>query len=225
MDGLIRKIEGWIRNANKKLVIGISGHGAAGKTTFAGLLMDALKADVNYLHTDPYIISSSIRKHGTIEYTYNGSLHRFKMTACHPAAHHVPALERDIRMLKDGMDLLTIDTHYSPAVRLSSENNVTLVEGMSVAFADPELFDLLIYFYTDGPTEFARRYARDIGERGMDSDYLKQSHNERRIQYDVFMHPYSDHFDLIVKSTMDGNVSIEKNRVDPAAWHTNDKTT
>ena len=35
MDTLIQEMMRWIHNSDKKLIIGISGHGAAGKTTFA----------------------------------------------------------------------------------------------------------------------------------------------------------------------------------------------
>ena len=34
MKTLIQEIISWVRNADKKLIIGISGHGAAGKTNF-----------------------------------------------------------------------------------------------------------------------------------------------------------------------------------------------
>lgn len=210
MNTLIQEIIRWIQNSDKKLVIGISGHGAAGKTTFAHLLMEKLRNDVNYLNTDPYIVSSSIRKYAVIDYIFKGTLHRFKMTACHPAAHHVPSLERDVLMLKESMDLRTIDTHYLQSKILPSQNKVSIVEGMSVAFANAELFDLLIYFYTDGDTEYERRFSRDIGERGMDLDYLKQSHNERRIQYEMFMHPYSKNFDIVIKSS-NKTINIEEN--------------
>lgn len=213
MNTLIQEIISWIHNSDKKLIIGISGHGAAGKTTFAHMLMKELKNDVNYLNTDPYIVSSSIRKHAVIDYTHKGTLHRFKMTACHPAAHHVPSLERDVLMLKAGMNLLTIDTHYLKSEILSSQNKITIVEGMSVAFAKPELFDLLIYFYTNGDTELERRFGRDIEERGTDINYLKQSHNERRIQYKVFMHPYCKNFDIIIKSSKE-TIYVEENTFD-----------
>ena len=36
---------------------------------------------------------------------------------------------------------------------------------MSAAFINPDLFDLKIYFYTDGETELMRRSSRDIAER------------------------------------------------------------
>ena len=212
MDRLLQDIVTWIKKENKSIVIGISGHGAAGKTTFANRLMHLLNHDdVGYINTDPYIVSSDIRKHTIINYTYRNEQHHFKMTACHPAAHHLPSLERDIQMVRKGLDLLTIDTHYMKSALISSKNKVTIVEGMSVAFINPKLFDLKIYFYTDSDTEMKRRSGRDVLERGADIDYLKQSHEERRIQYELFMHSYSQHFDIVVK-TSDEVVCLERNK-------------
>jgi uridine kinase len=211
MDKLIQEIINWIRMTDEMIVIGISGHGAAGKTTFANRLVNLLNQNEgNYINTDPYIVCSSIRKQTIIDYTYQNENHLYKMTACHPSAHHLPSLERDVQMVRDGLDLYTIDTHYMKSELISSENKVTIVEGMSVAFINPNLFDLKIYFYTDGETELMRRSSRDIVERGTDINYLRQSHEERRIQYEVFMHPYSQRFDIIIK-TSDETICIEKN--------------
>ncbi|MFK4289108.1 uridine kinase [Bacillus sp. RC240] len=85
-----------------------------------------------------------------------------------------------------------------------------IVKGMSVAFINPDLFDLKIYFYADGETELMRRSSRDIAERGADINYLRRSHAERRIQYEVFMHPYSQCFDIIIKNS-DEAICLEKN--------------
>ncbi|MEB2300187.1 phosphoribulokinase [Lysinibacillus xylanilyticus] len=211
MDRLLQEIVTWTKKEDKPIVIGIAGHGAAGKTTFAKKLINCLNQnELNYINTDPYIVSSDIRKHTIIDYTYRNEQHRFKMTACHPAAHHLPSLERDIQMVRKGLDLLTIDTHYMKSALLSSKNKVTIVEGMSVAFINPKLFDLKIYFYTDSDTEFKRRSVRDVLERGIVINYLKQSHEERRIQYELFMHSYSEHFDIIFK-TSDETIYVEKN--------------
>lgn len=206
MDGLVN----WIESKNEKLIIGISGHGAAGKTYFTQRLLDRLGAKgVNCLNTDPYIVSSDIRRQTAIEYTYENVDHRFKMTACHPAAHHLGALERDVRMAREGLDFYTIDVHYMKRKLISSKNKLTIVEGMSAAFIAPELFDLKIYFYTDSGTELMRRTSRDVTERGTDLEYLKFSHEQRRIQYELFMHPYSENFDIVIKSVGDEQV-VEK---------------
>ncbi|MEK1830289.1 phosphoribulokinase [Priestia megaterium] len=211
MDKLLQEIINWVRMTDEQIVIGISGHGAAGKTTFAIRLVNLLNQnEVNYINTDPYIVSSNIRKHTIIDYTYQNENHRYKMTACHPSAHHLPSLERDVQMVRDGLDLYTIDTHYMKSELISSKIKVTIVEGMSVAFINPDLFDLKIYFYTDGETELIRRSSRDIVERGTNINYLRQSHEERRIQYEVFMHPYSQRFDIIIK-TSDEAICLEKN--------------
>ena len=211
MDKLLQEIINWLRMSDEKIVIGISGHGAAGKTTFANRLVNLLNQnEVNYINTDPYIVSSDIRKHAVIHYTYQNENHRYKMTACHPAAHHLAALERDIQMVRAGLDFYTIDTHYMKSKLISSKNKVTIVEGMSAAFINPDLFDLKIYFYTDSETELMRRSSRDIAERGADISYLRQSHEERRIQYEVFMHSYSQRFDIIIK-TSDETICLEKN--------------
>ena len=211
MNKLLQEIINWVRMSDEQIVIGISGHGAAGKTTFANRLVNLLNQnEVNYINTDPYIVSSNIRKYAIINYTYQNENHRYKMTACHPSAHHLLSLERDVQMVRDGLDLYTIDTHYMKSKLISSKNNVTIVEGMSVAFINPDLFDLKIYFYTDGETEFMRRSSRDIVERGTDINYLRQSHEERRVQYEVFMHPYSQYFDIIIK-TLDEAICLEKN--------------
>jgi uridine kinase len=211
MDKLLQEIINWLKMRDEQIVIGISGHGAAGKTTFTNRLVKLLNQnEVNYINTDPYIVSSDIRKHAVIHYTYQNENHRYKMTACHPAAHHLGALERDIHMVRAGLDFYTIDTHYMKSELISSENKVTIVEGMSAAFINPNLFDLKIYFYTDGETELMRRSSRDIAERGADINYLRQSHEERRIQYEVFMHSYSQRFDIIIK-TSDETICLEKN--------------
>lgn len=201
MENLMDALMTWVASKKGRLVIGISGHGAAGKSHFTQELLARLgNKNINCLNTDPYIVSSDIRRLSAIDYTYENEDHRFKMTACHPAAHHLGALERDVRMARDGLDFYTIDVHYMERALISSENQLTIVEGMSAAFIDPELFDLRIYFYTDGETELMRRSSRDVAERGTDLEYLKFSHAERRIQYEVFMHPYSENFDIVIKS-------------------------
>ncbi|MEH7219513.1 phosphoribulokinase, partial [Bacillus toyonensis] len=99
MDKLLQEIINWISRTNEQVVIGVSGHGAAGKTTFANMLVDLLdQNEVNYINTDPYIVSSDIRKHAIIDYTYQNENHHYKMTACHPSAHHLSALERDVQI-------------------------------------------------------------------------------------------------------------------------------
>ncbi|EXJ23268.1 Uridine kinase [Alkalibacterium sp. AK22] len=213
MDKLLQVVKERIGKPMEPFIIGVSGHGAAGKTTFTNKLVNLLGENkVNYLNTDPYIISSNVRQHTKIDYTYDNEPHRYKMTACHPAAHHVTSLKRDILMIRNGLELFTIGTHYMESERVSPNKKITIVEGMSVAFVDSSLFDVTIYFYTDGETEFQRRTSRDTVERGTTIEYLRQSHVERRAQYEIFMHPSSQNFDIIVK-TVNDQILIERKNI------------
>lgn len=210
MDKILHEVANFIRSKDKQMIIGISGHGASGKTTFTNNLIKLLgQNEVNVINTDPYIIGSNLRKYAFIDYEYNNEKHRYKMTACHPAAHNLSALERDINMIRDGLDFYSIGTDYLESKLISSKNKVTIIEGMSVAFVNPDLFDFTIYFYTDGETEFKRRSVRDIAERGMDLNYLRESHEQRRIQYELFMHSYHRNFDSVVKNSNEDYI-IEK---------------
>lgn len=202
MDRILHRIANLINTNDQRIIIGISGHGASGKTTFANKLVKFLGLkDINLINTDPYIIGSNLRKYTVLDYEYNNEKHHYKMTACHPTAHNVSALERDINMIRDGLDFYTINTHYSESTLISSQSQVTIIEGMSIAFINPEVFDLTVYLYTDGETELNRRGIRDVSERGTDIHYLRRSHEERRIQYDLFMHPYHRNFDVVFRNS------------------------
>ncbi|WP_214697094.1 MULTISPECIES: phosphoribulokinase [unclassified Exiguobacterium] len=207
MERLINEIVQNVQTG-KRTLIAISGHGAAGKSTLAETLREQL-GDINLLHTDPYIIDSQLRKQTILTYQHDGKTHHYKMTACHPAAHHLLSLERDVLMIREGIGFYTIDVSYLERTWIDPKKMITIIEGMSVAFLDLSSFDQSIYLYTDGETEFRRRANRDIQERGMEMDYLRASHDERRLQYELFMHPYRHHFQTIVN--MSGNmIQIEK---------------
>ncbi|WP_214704164.1 MULTISPECIES: phosphoribulokinase [unclassified Exiguobacterium] len=207
MEQLIEDIVQSVKS-NQRTLIAISGHGAAGKSTLAEKLRKRL-GDINLLHTDPYITDSQLRKQTILTYQHDGMTHQYKMTACHPAAHHLLSLEQDVRMIREGIGFYTIDVPYLERTWIDPEKPITIIEGMSVAFLDLSSFDQSIYLYTDGETEFKRRSHRDIQERGMELDYLHASHVERRLQYELFMHPYRHHFQTIVNTSKD-EIQIEK---------------
>lgn len=186
----------------ERTIIAISGHGGAGKTIFADALRERL-GDVNYINTDPYITDSMLRKSAMLDYTVDGQEHHYKMTACHPSAHHLPSLERDVRMVREGIGFFTIDVPYLERTWIDPTKRITIIEGMSVAFLAADSWDVSAYLYTDSDTEFARRSVRDIQQRGMDLTYLQASHEERRLQYELFMHPQREKFQTIVLTSND----------------------
>lgn len=98
VDKLVSEIE-----TGRGRTLGIYGHGASGKSTFAQELYQALDSTtVNLLETDPYITSE---RHLVVPKQAPDQ----KVTSCLPVAHELASLERDIVALKAGMDILTID--------------------------------------------------------------------------------------------------------------------
>ena len=54
MNKILEEIADWIRSKQNKIIIGISGHGASGKTTFTNQLISLLTPmNINNLNTDP----------------------------------------------------------------------------------------------------------------------------------------------------------------------------
>ena len=169
IDSLVSEIE-----SEKVKTLGIYGHGASGKSTFAQELFQVLDSTtVNLLETDPYITSE---RHLVVPKQAPDQ----KVTACLPVAHELASLERDIVALKAGMDILTIDEPWKPSEILSGAKPILIVEGMSVGFLPKELFDKTICFYADEETELKRRLARDTMMRNRDASFVLASHQMRR---------------------------------------------
>ncbi|MCY7061886.1 phosphoribulokinase [Streptococcus oralis] len=172
--------------------LGIYGHGASGKSTFAQELFQALDSEkVNLLETDPYITSN---RHLVVP----KELPDQKVTACLPVAHELESLERDILALQAGMDILTIDEPWKPSEVLSGSKPILVVEGMSVGFLPKELFDKTVCFYTDGETELERRLARDTTMRNRDASFILASHQMRREQYLRYYRETESKADILV---------------------------
>ena len=192
VDQLVSEIE-----TGKVRTLGIYGHGASGKSTFAQELYQTLdSAKVNLLETDPYIASN---RHLVVPKETPDQ----KVTACLPVAHELVSLERDILALKAGMDILTIDEHWKPSGVLPGAKPILIVEGMSVGFLPKELFDKTICFYTDEETELKRRLARDTTVRNRDASVILASHQMRREQYLRYYKETESRADILVDQSED----------------------
>lgn len=192
VDQLVSEIE-----TGKVRTLGIYGHGASGKSTFAQELYQTLdSAKVNLLETDPYIASN---RHLVVPKETPDQ----KVTACLPVAHELVSLERDILALKAGMDILTIEEPWKASEVLSGAKPILIVEGMSVGFLPKELFDKTICFYTDEETELKRRLARDTTVRNRDASFILASHQMRQEQYLRYYKETESRADILVDQSED----------------------
>ena len=197
IERLVSEIE-----SGKVKTLGIYGHGASGKSTFAQELYQALdSAKVNLLETDPYITSN---RHLVVPKETPNQ----KVTACLPVTHELVSLERDILALKAGMDILTIAEPWKPSEVLSGAKPILIVEGTSVGFLPKELFDRTICFFTDDETELERRLVRDTAIRKRDASFILNTHKERRDQYNRYYKETESTADVLVDQS--GNQFIIK---------------
>ena len=201
IEQLVSEIE-----TGKVKTLGIYGHGASGKSTFAQELYQELDSQkVNLLETDPYITSG---RHLVVPKETPDQ----KVTACLPVAHELASLQRDILALQAGMDILTIEEPWKASEVLSGEKPILIVEGMSVGFLPKELFDKTICFYTDEETELKRRLARDTTVRNRDTKFILASQQMRRMQYLQYYKETESRADILVDQS-DDKFQIKTNKV------------
>ena len=199
IEQLVSEIE-----TGKVRTLGIYGHGASGKSTFAQELYQSLDAEkVNLLETDPYITSG---RHLVVPKETPNQ----KVTACLPVAHELASLQRDILALQAGMDVLTIEEPWKASEVLSGAKPILVVEGMSVGFLPKELFDKTICFYTDEETELKRRLARDMAVRNGDASFILASQQMRREQYLQYYKETESKTDILINQSND-KFQIETN--------------
>ena len=192
IERLLSEIE-----SGKVKTLGIYGHGASGKTTFAQELFQVLDSEnVNLLETDPYITSG---RHLVVPKETPDQ----KVTACLPVAHELASLQRDILALQAGMDILTIEEPWKASEVLSGAKPILIVEGMSVGFLPKELFDKTVCFYTDEETELKRRLARDTTVRNRDASFILASQQMRREQYLRYYKTTESMADILVDQSGD----------------------
>ena len=192
VERLVSEIE-----SGKVKTLGIYGHGASGKSTFAQELFQVLDSEnVNLLETDPYITSE---RHLVVPKETPDQ----KVTACLPVAHELASLQRDILALQAGMDVLTIEEPWKASEVLSGAKPILIVEGMSVGFLPKELFDKTICFYTDEDTELKRRLARDTTVRNRDTKFILASQQMRRMQYLQYYKETESRADILVDQSDD----------------------
>ena len=193
---LIKRLVSEIESGKVK-TLGIYGHGASGKSTFAQELYQALDSTtVNLLETDPYITSE---RHLVVPKQAPDQ----KVTACLPVAHELASLQRDILALQAGMDVLTIEEPWKASEILSGSKPTLIVEGMSVSFLPKELFDKTVCFYTNEETELKRCLARDTTVRNGDASFILASQQMRREQYLQYYKETESEADILINQSND----------------------
>ena len=189
---------GWNHQGTKaRVIVGIAGGSAAGKTTLARALAEDLGVErILHLQQDWY-------------YRDLSHIEPEVRAACnfdHPEALEMTLLRQHLHSLRRGEVVQAPAYDFATHTRLDDwhlliPQEVVLVEG-TLVLADPALRELLdIRVYVDAPREarLGRRLTRDVAERGRDvTSCLEQHRRTVWPMHELYVEPSRRHADLVV---------------------------
>ena len=199
-----------IENPSKKIMIGICGESASGKTTICKHIkksVEKFELPVEIISTDNYFndISELIKEHGSFD-----KLLEAGYDVDSPNNFMTNQLKDDLKMLAEGQDVMTPQylingsgvnvPHSLPA----KSQKIIAVEGLAAMYDNVyDLFDIKIYIDIDRDMQEERFLARAASRNQNRDNALKQLKYIREAS-EKYILPHKHKWDIIV----DGSVSI-----------------
>ena len=179
------------------LIIGIAGGSGSGKTTIAESIVDAIGAeDVTLIQHDAYYRDQ----------THLPVAERAKVNYDHPDSMETDLLIAHLESLLDGVGFdrpvydFTVHNRALETVRIEPKPAV-IVEGILVLYEPElrELMDLKVYVDTDADLRLARRWERDIQERGRTFESVRGQYlTTVRPMHLQFVEPSKRYADIVI---------------------------
>jgi uridine kinase len=193
----------------KRIIIGIAGGSASGKTSLAKRLKREFE-DTNsviIIRQDDYY---NDQKEMTME-------ERLKVNYDHPFAFDNDLLAQHLNDLRDGKSINRptydfIEYTRSNEIEVVEPHDVIVVEGLFVLedeFIRKHL-DIKVFVDTPADVRFIRRLNRDVRDRGRSLDnVIAQYMNTVRIMHDQFIEPSKRYADVIVPEGGKNEVAVD----------------
>ncbi len=193
----------------KRIIIGIAGGSASGKTSLAKRLKREFE-DTNsviIIRQDDYY---NDQKEMTMD-------ERLKVNYDHPFAFDNDLLARHLNDLREGKAINRptydfIEYTRSSEIEVVEPHDVIVVEGLFVLedeFIRKHL-DIKVFVDTPADVRFIRRLNRDVRDRGRSLDnVIAQYMNTVRIMHDQFIEPSKRYADVIVPEGGKNEVAVD----------------
>ena len=190
----------------QRIVIGIAGGTASGKTTVAEKLYNAFSNDAVILSHDYYY---KPRNELTLE-------ERSKLNYDHPDSLDTAMLVEHVRELKAGKTIKHPTYDFSKYQRndewrVTDSAQIIIIEGILI-FTDKELCklcDIKLFVDADADVRFIRRLTRDVQDRGRSMDsVIKQYLNTVKPMHEEFVEPSKAKADLIIPQGGHNDIAI-----------------
>lgn len=194
---------------SKRIIIGVAGGSASGKTSLAKRLKREFEEtnSVVIIRQDDYYKDQADMS----------MVERLKVNYDHPFAFDNDLLAKHLGELRDGqtVDMPTYDfieyTRSSVIAKLEP-HDVIVVEGLFVLEDEAIRKHLDIKLFVDTPADvrFIRRLNRDVRDRGRSLDsVITQYMNTVRLMHDQFIEPSKRYADVIVPEGGKNEVAVD----------------
>lgn len=194
-----------ITNPDKKIMIGITGESASGKTTICRTISSVItrfNMPVTILTSDNYFndISELVKKYGTFD-----ALRDNGYDVDSPESFQLDVLKEDLEKLSQGEDIYSPEyllngTGVSvPKSRFVPSNKIVVVEGMASMYKDiKDIFDIKVYIETDLEVRREWFMNRAYTERNQDLENAQKHWDYILIAGQKYVQPARSEADIII---------------------------
>ncbi len=199
-----------INNPSKRLLIGVPGESASGKSTICHEIknvIEQLSMPVTVLSTDNYFndISTLINKYGTFDNLRDNG---YDVDA--PTSFQLDILHSDLEDLSDGLDIkapmyLPNGTGISmpKAIDVPSQK-IIVVEGIATMYEGvKDVFDIKIYVETENELRKSRFMNRAVEERNQSEENAEKHWHYIAEAGEKYVKPFRKEADLVINGNSD----------------------
>ena len=199
-----------INNPSKRLLIGVTGESASGKSTICHEIknvIEQLSMPVTVLSTDNYFndISTLINKYGTFDNLRDNG---YDVDA--PTSFQLDILHSDLEDLSDGLDIkapmyLPNGTGISmPKAMDVHSQKIIVVEGIATMYEGvKDVFDIKIYVETENELRKSRFMNRAVEERNQSEENAEKHWHYIAEAGEKYVKPFRKEADLVINGNSD----------------------
>lgn len=198
-----------INNPQKRLIVGITGESACGKSTICQQIKDTIKnlnLPVSIISADHYFndISELINQYGDFD-----NLRDNGYDVDSPESFQLDLLKRDLEELAQGNDV-KIPEYLVNGTGISVPNSIpvksqkiVVVEGMATMYKDvKDIFDVKIYIEADCEERRRRFFCRAV-ERNQDAENAQKHWDYIQIAGEKYIQPFKAEADMVINGNSD----------------------
>ena len=201
-----------IQNPSKRIMIGITGESASGKSTICNQIRNVIQKfnmPVTILTADNYFndISDLIAKYGSFD-----ALRDNGYDVDSPDSFQLDVLSEDLKKISEGEDIYSPEylingTGISvPKAKFVPSNKVVVVEGMATMYGtNKDIYDIKLYVETDLDIRHDRFINRACTVRNQDLENAKKHWEYILGAGEKYVKPYRAEADIILNGDSDLN--------------------